>query len=164
MLIMRNQSASQRQRDEKAVTTSAAPGPDCPPSVLRSERGLAVSLSCDRRDGILLSPDLPQLRGVPASIGMVKCPACEQRAAVIRHEPAAAAGPDAAYTARLVCGACGADNELDPGAYAAGLEAGVLVRAAREHDTACGHQVAGAISGWQPAPRAAETARAELQL
>lgn len=77
-----------------------------------------------------VSADLPDLPGVPATVGPVACPSCEQRAAIVRHEPRG----DGTFGARLECGACGDSPDLEMLAYAAGLAVGVLIEAARRGD------------------------------
>jgi hypothetical protein len=69
------------------------------------------------------------LPGVPASLGPLRCPACDQRAAVVHHVPDPQAGDDL-YIPTLIC-QCGAVFELEATAYNAGLAAGVLAQMAR---------------------------------
>jgi hypothetical protein len=69
------------------------------------------------------------LPGVPASLGPLRCPACDQRAALVHHVPGPLAGDDL-YIPTLIC-QCGAVFELEATAYNAGLAAGVLAQMAR---------------------------------
>jgi hypothetical protein len=74
-----------------------------------------------------IAADLPGLPGVPASIGPLCCPTCDQRAAVVHHLQDA--GGD--ITPALICQGCGSAFELEATAYNAGLAAGVLAEKAR---------------------------------
>lgn len=76
-----------------------------------------------------VSADLPTLPGVPARIGPIRCPCCDERQATLSHEPDPAEPGD--YGVRLICFGCGSIFELETTAYIAGLAAGMLVALAR---------------------------------
>lgn len=80
-----------------------------------------------------VGPALPGLPAVPADISPVKCLGCEERTATIRHD---CAGPGGALTATMICDGCGSVFDLlaSNEGYLAGLEAGVIVEAARRGD------------------------------
>lgn len=77
-----------------------------------------------------IASDMPGLPGVPASIGPLRCPTCEQRAATLNHVPDPEAGADL-ITPTLVCLGCGSVFELEATAYGVGLAAGVLAERGR---------------------------------
>jgi hypothetical protein len=77
-----------------------------------------------------VSAGLPDLPGVPATVGPVTCPNCDQRTAVVHHVPRG----DGNYSAVTECNACGSRVDLWMNAYAAGLSVGVLIEAARRND------------------------------
>jgi hypothetical protein len=74
-----------------------------------------------------IAADLPGLPGVPASIGPLVCPGCDQRASAIHHVQDGCGN----ITPTLICQGCGAVFELEATAYNIGLGAGILAEKAR---------------------------------
>lgn len=74
-----------------------------------------------------VSADLPGLPGVPASIGPLRCPGCDQRTATVHHVQ----DGHGSITPTLICQGCGSVFELEATSYNAGLGAGVLAEKAR---------------------------------
>ena len=77
-----------------------------------------------------VSAGLPELPSLPAEIGPVRCPECDQRTAVIKHVPQG----DGNYSAESQCSSCGDRTGLDMISYAIGLTVGILIEAARRAD------------------------------
>jgi hypothetical protein len=75
----------------------------------------------------IIGEDLPGLPGVPATIGPLECPACDDRTAHIHHVQ----DGHGAIAPTLICRGCGSVFELEATAYHAGLRAGILAEKAR---------------------------------
>jgi hypothetical protein len=73
----------------------------------------------------VVTADLPGLPGVPESIGPLKCPECDRRAAAVYHSL------DGQLSAVLKCGWCDSSWEMWMVSYSAGLGAGVLAEQAK---------------------------------